>query len=413
MGKKYSRRTVLGAAALVSVAGCTALGTTDLDSTPIPDRETTTLESPRVDWPLGRGDSRNSGYGDFDGGTAPRELAWTVSGDAGVYAEPILAGGRLFYFDLDRRTIALEAKTGERLWSEQDGNWSTPAAADDQRVYVQGTGTGPGGTGSDFLVRDAQTGEIEWKLDQRSPTKFGPRLYDGFVYLGGSYDGTVTKYDAEDGDEQWRVELGDSVGPIAVDDDGIVACVDRETIARLDHDGDGVWNRRIGFDGGGVSKAGDVPTALSLHHELVLVSVDDGSLLALDTTSGDRRWRYETGSESLVSHPTIVNDRVFVVDRAGVVHAVTTDGDGVWTWETDTDSEGWRGDLFNYGINATNDWLYVLGFDDHVHVLDPDASSPALETRWDVGVAPSPPIVVGDAAVLTGTTTSVRAFTLE
>ncbi|WP_170830945.1 outer membrane protein assembly factor BamB family protein [Natronobacterium texcoconense] len=389
-----TRRQLLVAAGSAVVAGCTGFRADDTASLP-DDEDGTTLESVDVDAPRPRVDARNSGHVPIESGANPDRLAWSHDDSStGVYVEPVLSDERLFYINNNRETVALDARSGELLWSEHDGNAFYPFAADEQHVYTRTTG-------DTFLVaRDVETGDAVWRSDV-AITETAPIPYDDSVYVGG-HRGTLASLSSESGEEEWIVEVAGSIGQLAVDDSGVVAAVSGEGVERITHEGDAVWFRSV-----------TDPIAVTLYRDLVVVATRNGTVVGLEGDTGDERWRYETDADSVLSTPTIVGDQIHVVDRDGVVHAVTVEGEQAWTWDTDTDGRGWNGELHNYEIAATNDWLYVLGFDEHVHVLDPDADSPEPVSRWDVGLATAPPLVVGDVAYLSHGSAAVRAVTLE
>ncbi|SDK78170.1 outer membrane protein assembly factor BamB family protein [Natronorubrum texcoconense] len=344
---------------------------------------------------MGRVDRRNSGHVETESSAAPVDLVWSHS-DIGVYTEPVFTEDRLFYVDRERELVGVDLQTGTELWSVPDGNAFYPIAIDEQHVYNHAIATE-----TPFVARDSETGERRWAADIGALT--APKLYDDSVYVVETRTGRLVRFDAESGDVRWEYELAGSTAQLAVSEDGISGISNGGSVEFVDHGGDGLWERSL--DRG--------PVAHAQHADLVLFSTRDGTLVALDRATGDARWQYDTESEAIVSNPTTVNDRVHVLDRDGVVHAVTVDGDAVWTWDTDTDGDGWNGELFNYEINATNNWLYVLGFDEHVHVLDADTESIDAESRWDVGTVTSPPAVAGDVAFLQSGGDSIRAFELE
>ncbi|WP_440770839.1 outer membrane protein assembly factor BamB family protein [Natronorubrum sp. DTA28] len=389
---RTSRRGLIASIGAVGIAGCTL--TSDGDSLSLPDEDRSgSLDAVDHERRMGRVDRRNSGHVATESSAEPVDLVWSHS-DIGVYTEPVFTEERLFYVDRERELVALNLRTGAELWSVPDGNAFYPIAVDEQHVYNHAIATE-----APFVARDSETGERRWAADIGALT--APKLYDESVYVAETRTGRIVRFDAESGDDRWEYELAGSTAQLAVSDAG-VSGISGGSAEFVDHGGNGLWER--------VLERG--PVAHAQYADLVLISTRGGTLVALDRATGDERWQYDTESEAIVSTPTTVNDRVHVLDRDGVVHAVTVGGDAVWTWDTDTGSDSWNGEVFNYEINATDNWLYVLGFDEHVHVLDADTESVDAESRWDVGTVTSPPAVAGDVAFLQSGGNSIRAYEL-
>ena len=149
-------------------------------------------------------------------------LAWYRDMDTSraLEATPIIVDGIMFLTSAWSRVHAINALTGEEVWSydpEVPPEWGRRACCDvvnrgvavyKGRVYV--------GTLDGWLVAlDAATGQKVWEVDtlidrERYYTITGaPRAAAGKVFIGNGgaeygVRGYVTAYDAETGDEAWR-----------------------------------------------------------------------------------------------------------------------------------------------------------------------------------------------------------------
>ncbi|WP_246968668.1 PQQ-binding-like beta-propeller repeat protein [Natribaculum luteum] len=393
MRHRSSRRRFLAVTGAIALAGCTGVSDND-ETVDLPDEKTTDLDPIGTEWPMKYGDAQRTGHVGVDSGSRPDELAWEWSGSS-VMTRPVMADNRLFFSPRGFQGMALDAQTGEALWSKVD--IAGLGAADSELVYGRKNG---------IVAYDAKTGEVEWKQDaEYSGTA---TLYDGSLYYGSK---GFWKHSADDGELMWSVEESGTTDPIAVNDRGVFGIVFVDRIVHIDHEGEFVWEQST--DG----RFGDY---LTLVDDLVLVDMDakrsgptDTNLHAFDADSGERRWEYEIDDSYIITNPVINDDRIFVMDRDGVVHAITLEGDRLWTVDADPNSEGWYGSAIPYGITATDSWLYVMGFDDSVHVLDPDSDSGLTEAKWDY-VPFFPPFVVDDVAfIVNGSdSASVTAVTL-
>lgn len=151
-------------------------------------------------------------------------------------AEPTVGGGTVYVgggsHDIDDglgRVIALDATTGETVWSwvgDELMNQTMALAHDTLYVPVKGA----------FTALDAKTGAERWQFaidpDDRNPMaridRFSPPAVAGdTVYVGG-YDAGVYALDAHTGKCHWRYALGEmyraSSQPAVVDGTVYVAC---------------------------------------------------------------------------------------------------------------------------------------------------------------------------------------------
>ncbi|MEL7310796.1 MAG: PQQ-dependent dehydrogenase, methanol/ethanol family [Pseudomonadota bacterium] len=148
-------------------------------------------------------------------------LAWyfDIPTKRGIEATPIVVDGRLFVTGSWSIVYALDARTGELLWTydpKVPRSWAQYACCD---VVNRGVAAANGsvfvGTLDGYLVSlNAATGAVNWRVDtiDRQPpyTITGaPRVIDGNVIIGnGGADlgvrGFVSAYDAETGKRNWR-----------------------------------------------------------------------------------------------------------------------------------------------------------------------------------------------------------------
>jgi quinohemoprotein ethanol dehydrogenase len=148
-------------------------------------------------------------------------LAWYRDLDTqrGQESTPLVIDGVMYVTTAWSKVLALDARTGEELWKfdpEVPGGWAVNvccdvvnrgAAAWQGKIYV-GTLDGR------LIALDAATGEPVWSVqtfDKSKPYAISgaPRIANGLVMIGNAgseYDtrGYVTAYDAETGSQVWR-----------------------------------------------------------------------------------------------------------------------------------------------------------------------------------------------------------------
>ena len=149
-------------------------------------------------------------------------LAWykDMGTNRALEATPIVVDGIMFFTSTWSRVYAVEAKTGETIWSfdpEVPGEWARKACCDivNRGVAVyQGKVFFASLDGRLFSL-NAETGEKIWEVDtitdrSRAYTITGaPRVAKGKVYIGNGgaeygVRGYATAYDTETGKQVWR-----------------------------------------------------------------------------------------------------------------------------------------------------------------------------------------------------------------
>ncbi|MAI54276.1 MAG: PQQ-dependent dehydrogenase, methanol/ethanol family [Gammaproteobacteria bacterium] len=149
-------------------------------------------------------------------------LAWykDMGTSRALEATPIVVDGIMFFTTSWSRVYAVDARTGDTIWSydpKVPGEWARYACCDvvnrgvavyKGRVYV-------GSLDGRLIALDAATGVEIWQVDtlidrSRPYTVTGaPRVANGKVFIGNGgaeygVRGYVTAYDAETGDQVWR-----------------------------------------------------------------------------------------------------------------------------------------------------------------------------------------------------------------
>lgn len=126
---------------------------------------------------------------------------WTFRTPQKVRSTPAVAEGRVFFGSFDGHVYALEAGTGRECWRYQTGGpvQGSPAVVDGT-VFV-------GSRSAAVFALDAATGVLKW----RSPHPNGswvlgsPAVAQGLVLVGSSDEQFLQALDAATGRERWRV----------------------------------------------------------------------------------------------------------------------------------------------------------------------------------------------------------------
>ena len=358
----------------------------------------------------------------FPGPSPPDEsLIWHYNtGNPGdlIIVSPTLDSGAVYAGTYTGRTYALDANTGELLWSfdiERGGSIPPPLAADGT-VYVKNKGglfvldasTGellssvPGraavsdGTitilaastiaflSSDVTVSavDPASGEQLWATSVQRRTEVPiapvPTAAGGNVYV--SDERQVHALDASTGEPIWTFDAGEHLSPPTASD-GLVYLQSDVTAYALD---ESTGEQRWSYDGemlysyfadGSVATSAIPPTVI----DGVWYLTDNGSLHALDAATGQALWSFE--EEYVTRTHLVAEGKVFVNGDAGSFHALdAATGDRMWsltgTWEL-------------YSVLVVDGVVYGASQNGLLHTLDAGTGEPI----WSIatGYVPSGP----------------------
>jgi outer membrane protein assembly factor BamB len=157
---------------------------------------------------------------------------------------------------------------------------------------------------------------------------FVPAIADNSVFAAGR-DGTVRRFDAASGREQWSVSAGSRLSAGVGADARTVAVANEEgEVFALDAaSGEKRWTARV---------SSEVIAAPAVGADLVLVRSIDNRVFAFDAADGKRRWIYQRPPSSLIIRApagvAIQGDTAFAGFAGGKLTAIALSNGGV-RWE--------------------------------------------------------------------------------
>jgi eukaryotic-like serine/threonine-protein kinase len=251
------------------------------------------------------------------------ELIWSTGGfgqlesTGAIAGDMIITGGELVQ--------ALDRQIGNVLWSFRTGYFvqGSPLIVAD-RVYVA--------TDHVVFALDLQSGQLIWRVATGNEGAFmGAPAYDeGVIYTTGGK--LLLALDAETGKELWRVEKNEMFLGLAVTNGFVyVGNWDHHLYAFDQSTSEEKWN----FEVGGVFWS-----APAVNEDIVYAGNTD-FVYALSTQTGELLWSYQTDGDS-VSEPMIAGDVVYVSDSShefprGPRHLYALDantGEELWVFES-------------------------------------------------------------------------------
>jgi outer membrane protein assembly factor BamB len=178
----------------------------------------------------------------------PRRVEWSVDLPTKVASSPALIGRTLFVAAYDRRVYAFDAYTGRRFWVSsalpedrprrillglrslvrhaswtEAGYYATPAVAYG-RVFV-------GSIDGVFSAFSARTGAHRWSRHLGGAVYGSAAVWNGFVYVG-STNGKLFALDVRTGAVRWVRDLGDRIlgSPTVTNGNVYASTLDRQTV---------------------------------------------------------------------------------------------------------------------------------------------------------------------------------------
>lgn len=327
---------------------------------------------------------------DFTPGIGVSRL-WSASagkgeGRIGARQAPAVAGGRVYAAALEGGGHALDLQTGARIWKyDSDLPLSGGPGVGGGLVVV-------GSLKGDVIALDADTGAERWRARVPNEVISAPTIGQGLVLVR-SNDGRVTAFDATSGERRWfwtvdvpplSVRGNDSpvLGPglaFVGNDDGTLAAI---ALA----DGRLLWSLPIGQPDGRseLERMADVDGAPVLDGSILYASSYKQQTLAIDGPSGRPIWASDKGGPNRVG---LSIDKVIVTDAEGSVWAIDRSSGSV-VWQQPALA---RRNLT--GVAVQGDYAVVGDYDGYLHWLRLDNGEFAARARAGRAAIRGTPVV--------------------
>lgn len=323
---------------------------TDMDASPPAARSSTSLSG---SVPMSGGGPTHDGQMPGPAPDVSPVLAWQLDTGGELYSAPTIANGILYVTSKSGVLHAIEALSGEELWTHEVTSYVTRAtpAVVDGTVYVGG--------GFSFSALDAATGEERWTIPLQYGGHASPTVRDGVVVVS-SQQGWLFALKTETGEVAWRLPTeGIVFGAAAITeraviygtDEGILYSVDKQT---------GTLDWRISLPGAiyatpvvidntilATTQAGEIHAVdrtsgdrvwtanqgsaqpPATNGDIVVLSASDGGVYGLDLATGERRWLYPSGKQAM-SAPVIAGNLAIVGTGNSLMALDLGTGEAVW-----------------------------------------------------------------------------------
>jgi outer membrane protein assembly factor BamB len=289
---------------------------------------------------------------------------FSITGDVVLLAHP------------RKRLVAYDIADGSRRWDVEVPARCHRPAIENGRVYL--VGEGDDRRSSVVQSRSLADGSTHWEKTTERSIRIGAGVANGTVYLG-DIDGVLVARDAENGSEQWRVELSEqswistlpvefegnvwvgtlSDGIFAVSEKGVQTHIEMGT-STTPVTGDGrlyIGSTEFGGTGGPTGKVialdadgneqwqtttrGNPNALLAYRDGTVYAASETGTVGAFAAASGDLRWRRYERPATLPS-PVVGDGAVYCGSRRSWVGGYrATDGTShLWGVSFDSPAPG-------------------------------------------------------------------------
>jgi outer membrane protein assembly factor BamB len=244
---------------------------------------------------------------------------------AAIVGDIVVADGRLLFGDAEGSFYALDAATGDKLWSVQFGDkiWASPTVSGDT-VYI-------GCFDKNLYALNTANGDIRWQTDETGTTITTPLVVNDTIYVG-SFNRYFYALDATSGTIKWQSEneAGKWFWAGAVAADGVVYAPNLDGKVYMF---DATTGRETAPP---VDLGGQISADPVLTNGRVILATKEAKIFALDTATATASLLVTLGdSEEVLAPLSADGDIAYIKTQTSdkdTLHAVNiVTGDVVWS----------------------------------------------------------------------------------
>ncbi len=328
----------------------------------------------------------------------------------GLFKRPAIDGDRVYASTDDGELIALDLEKGKKLWKvdlvevrrksrlllwrkpPKDGGLSSSVAAGSGLVVV-------GGRNGEVIAVDAADGTTRWTTQATGEIFAAPVITDNRVIVRSS-DGRTFGFDRNDGKRVWvydrpvpTLSVRGNGTPVLAQDIVLLGYDDGTVVALRAADGVLVWEQAIVQPEGRteLDRMADVDGELQVGANSVYATSFYGQTVALDLATGRPLWNRDTGGFSGLE---LMADRLLLCDKNGSIWALDrSSGNSLWRQEGFA-RRGLTSPVLNGNLAVTGD------IEGYLHWFDPNDGKLVAREKVQGSQITAPPVVTANGAVL-------------
>ena len=299
-------------------------------------------------WPMFQHDTLNTGYSRSNG-PETSEIAWTFQSNLMLNSPAVMddcvyiGSNSMTEYPLSESYVYCLDLFGNLVWkTETTGNLDSMPAVINNKVYI-------GSDNGNLYCLDAIQGKIIWQ-QKIGKAVSSPTITENRLIIE-SLDGYVYCLDAISGEIDWRTQLSIDVlsTPIIVDTNIFVRnyCLDLLS-------GDILWSSNVGIT---------LLSSPTFFDGKIYIGSRDEKMYCLNADTGEKLWRFYTGSMSYETAPAVAYGNVYVGNAFGYIYCVNvTNGERVWGTK--------NSDRAVSSPVICDGKLYIGSVDNHLYCLD-------------------------------------------
>ena len=233
--------------------------------------------------------------------TSNLAVRWVYPRD--TYVKPIVGsvvtdGSQVYFGDSSGTFYALNAATGDLVWSYQTGDkiWGAPTISDGT-VYI-------GSFDKKLYALNAADGTLKWTFEAGGSFIAPPVVKDGVLYVG-AFDREFYAIDAATGQQKWSFRAGNwfwSRGVI-ISDVIYVPCLDGKVYELRLSDGAEVTSYDTGEN---------IPSGLALDGTNLILASENGTVYKIDTVA-NKMTTLTTIDKLTVDGPVLIDNGIIYI----------------------------------------------------------------------------------------------------
>ena len=330
-----------------------------------------------------------------------------------INADPVAAQDRVFTLDAHALVTATSSE-GQTLWTYDltpardgvgDAGGGGLAFGENKLFVTSGYGT--------LTALDPKTGLPVWVHDLNAGGTGTPSVYDGVVYVVAG-DGTAVALEADTGRMRWEVDAATSsaagvdggAAPAVTNKFVVFALASGEIFSVFRKGGLRYWSNLMSGKRVGVAAAtiNDVTSDPVVVDDTVYVGSHSGRLVALDISSGKRRWTLQEGALGPVW--PVGGSLFFVSDNNKLMRVRAKDGRIVWSVDlpyfTKYNPKRSVRIFAHYGPVLAGGQLVIASDDGLLRLFDPVSGALLRSLPIPDGATTSPILVDGTMYIVSG-----------